>query len=350
MTKISKVSLDRLRFSGLHKSHIGAIKSCLDYWNVPHSVAWVYGITGNAFLSVVDERMTAPNRGEPEPRLFEAARHLGLSIEGFYTIAADDDSFRRLQAEAWDGARNALRRGLPVFAKQLDLGDETSMVYAFDDTGYYTHSWHGGTGHEGADDVIPWMMLGRSYCPCAACAADRSNERHRSDRREPGGFISLHWADKAEPSDDASAIRAALELASEFSRDEAYEWDGQTFYGGIRALDRWIEAVRGGTIECFFMGYYVDLFHESRHYAQRFLREAGDRLGGSIAERLDAAAEHYGRIAESFRTLNGMFPWMQPREPLLDPDRREQASELLVRIRELEIEGRPLLERIRSLL
>lgn len=195
-------SLEHYRFSGFNKSHIGALKSCLDYLNIPCSSAWVYGMTGNAFITVVDEQVSAPNIGEPEEEFFKLARHVGLDIRGFNTFA-DKTEFGRLQREAWDAARSALDRGLPVFAKELDLGNETSLIYAYDDEGYYTHSWHAGDGHEGFDDVIPWTELGRNFCPCAACQARTrngewaSNAVYTGDSAE-GGFISLHWASPVE--------------------------------------------------------------------------------------------------------------------------------------------------------
>lgn len=193
---MSKAILESYRFSGFHKSYIGALKSCADYLKVHCSSAWIYGMTGSAFITVVDKDLAAPNIGEPEQEIFDLAAHLGLQIRGFHTFA-DQVDFPRLQREAWDAARSALNEGLPVFAKELDLGNETSLIYAYDDAGYYTHSWHGGDGHEGADDVIPWSKLGRNYCPCTQCKAKSNNEEWANDavyrgKPEDGGFISLH--------------------------------------------------------------------------------------------------------------------------------------------------------------
>ncbi|WP_274364135.1 hypothetical protein [Paenibacillus thermotolerans] len=350
---MKQAALERYRFSGFHRSHIGAVKSCLDYFDIRCSAAWVYGMTGSAFITVVDEALSAPNIGEPEEEMFALARHLGVDIKGWHTFA-DAGSFARLQREAWDTARFALDKGLPVFAKELDLGNETSVIYAYDDAGYFTYSWHGGNGHEGADDVIPWTMLGRNYCPCAPCLERRHTGEwpkesvYQGDLKD-GGFISLHYASRIEPpSDEEAAVRETLRFASAFFKKPAYQWGSRTFYSGAAAYDKWIEAVRNNTMEGFFMGYYADLGNEARRYAYQFLKEASERFAGGFADGLAQAAGHYKQVSDAFRTLNDLFPWSQPRAPIEDPDRRMQAIELLERMKELEQEGCHQLERLGS--
>lgn len=206
------------------------------------SAAWVYGMTGNAFMTLIDQDVSAPNIGEPEEQMFELARNMGLHIEGFHTFA-DQAAFPELQRQAWDAARSALDKGWPVFAKELDLGNETSVIYAYDEEGYYTHSWHAGHGHEGFDDVIPWTKLGRNYCPCVSCKDKaRSDAVYSSDSQEEGGFISLHWASSVTPSDECTALLAALSFALDFAQPGIYEWGGRTLYRGPAAYDRWIES------------------------------------------------------------------------------------------------------------
>lgn len=299
---------------------------------------------------VVDEALSAPNIGEPEEEMFSLARHLGLDIKGCHTFA-DAESFARLQRDAWDTARSALDNGQPVFAKELDLGNETSVIYAYDDEGYYTYSWHGGSGHEGSDDVIPWTKLGRNYCPCVSCRSRQgtgewSKEAVYQGDLSNGGFISLHYAARIEPSDEKAAVQDVLRFASAFFRKPTYKWGSRTFYSGISAYDKWMDALLSNTIEAFYMGYFADLGNEARRYAYLFLKEASERLSGELAEGLERAAAHYKRISDAFRQLNDLFPWCQPREPIEDPDRRMQAIELLEQIKELEREGIRHLERL----
>ncbi|WP_309119321.1 hypothetical protein [Paenibacillus sp.] len=351
---MKRSTLEGYRFAGMHRSCVGAVKSCLGYYGSSETAAWIYGVTGGAFLIIVDEALSAPLIGEPEGSMYALSKHLGLDIQGICATAADGSAFEALQREAWGMARNALDRGVPAFAKELDLGNETSLIYSYDETGYYTHSWHSGPGlHEGADGVVPWTMLGRSYCPCAACRreADSGGERKRVFRGLPenGGFVSLHVAEEGDRSDDRTALAAALRFATEWSSRSAYEWGGRTFYSGGAAYDRWIGAVRSGSIEAFYMGYFVDIMHESRRYAQQFLAEAAERLEGddAMAKRLAVAAEHYKKVSGLYRTLEQMFPWMQPHAPIADAERRQHAIELLERIKRLDEEGWAMLEEMR---
>jgi hypothetical protein len=346
--------LEPYRFSGYHKSHIGALKSCLEYLDIPCSAAWVFGMTGAAFMTIVDDNLSAPNIGEPEEDMFQLARHIGLEIRGFHTFA-NKAEFDRLQREAWDTARFALDQGLPVFAKELDLGNETSLVYAYSDEGYYTHSWHAGNGHEGFDDVILWTELGRNYCPCISCKARKlnnvwSNEGVYIGDPLEGGFISLHWASSILPSDDHIALQAALTYVLQFSRLETYEWGGRKFHIGTAAYNRWIEALQKDTILGFYMGYFAEICHESRHYAYLFLKEASLRFDGALSEAIFTAADHYKFTKEAFLSLSNLFPWSQPHTPIEDPDRRREAVELITQIKHLEIEGSNKLEKLLDLL
>lgn len=351
---MNKIVLEGYRFTGFHKSHIGAIKSCIDYFNLPYSAAWIFGMTGSAFMIIVDEHLSVPNMGEPETAMFNLARHVGLDIRGFHDFESQA-SFNSKQREAWDGARAAIDQGLPVFAKELDLGNETSLVYAYDDQGYYTHSWHAGHGHEGFDDVIPWTELGRNYCPCASCRAEAANYVRKSDsifndHPKEGGFISLHIASSIKPSDDLTALRSALMLALEFFQREAFEWGGRTFYCGLTAYDKWMAALRNDTILGFYMGYFVDILHESRRYATQFLIEASEKFEGSLSIELKSTAEHYQLMEEAYRFLNDLFPWSQPHAPIEDPDRRQEAIETLNRIRQLESDAHQKLYRLVELI
>ncbi|MCR2805765.1 hypothetical protein [Paenibacillus soyae] len=350
---MTKTALEGYRFAGMHRSCVGAVKSCLQYYGTDDSSAWVYGITGGAFLMIVDEELSAPLVGDPEESMFALSQHLGLNIRGTNEAADSGPALEALQLEAWELARTALDRGVPAFAKELDLGNETSLIYGYDETGYYTHSWHSGPGlHEGADGVVPWTMLGRSYCPCAACRARAENgEKRKHVYRglpEDGGFVSLHVAEQRERPDDRTAMAAALRFAAEWSRKGVYTWGGRTFYSGSAAYDRWLTAVRDGSIEAFYMGYFIDIMHESRRYAAQFLTEAAERLAedAALARRLTAAAEHYKQVSGLYRTLEQMFPWMQPHEPIADAERRQQAIERLERIKPLDEEGWAMLEEI----
>ncbi|PYI52607.1 flagellar protein FliT [Paenibacillus flagellatus] len=340
-------SLSRqIRFSGMHASSIGAIVSALNYYGTDVSPAWVFGMTGHAFLTVVDERLSDPNVGLPEETMFKLSGHLGANVEGFDAIAAGG-TFETMQREAWEKARTAIDKGYPVFAKELDLGNETSLVYGYTDNGYRTFSWHSGNGHEGADDDIPWTMLGRNYCPCRMCRGrppGPSTDIYLGGPKD-GGLISLHWVTLKGEADGWTALREAVRFAAAFGKTGPYRYGHGTFYAGPRAYDRWIEAVRDGTITCLHMGYFAGIWHESRHYAVDFLREAQDRFV-PLAGLLGEMAIVYESIRDDYRRLVEAFPWRQPEDPIGAHPERQQAIDLLTRIRDSELEASRLLDRL----
>ncbi|SFT27314.1 hypothetical protein [Paenibacillus sp. BC26] len=340
-------TLDNYHFTGSHASHIGAIQSSLAYYDIETSASSVFGLTAHAFLMVVDSGMSNPNVGLPEETCFQLASNLGVRIDGVSRIVTGDE-LPALQVEAWNRIRDALDNGQPAFAKELDLGNETSIIYAYGETGYYKYSWHAGDGHEGHEDEIPWTMLGRNYCPCREC-------RHRPLKpstdlylgmHTDGAFLSYHWASRTnEEKGTRKAFREALDFALQFNSQKKYTWGKGTFFTGTDAYDVWIDSVRTASIHGFYMGYFVDVWQESRHHAAQFLQEMQLAIPELQAE-LGEAAATYAAISAAYRRLNDLFPWMQPREPIADPFRRKDAINLLTEVKELEKIAHGQLERI----
>lgn len=329
--------LENYQFGGCHASHIGAIKSVLDFLGIHESTAWIFGMTGHAFMLVLDEHVNKPNSGTPEPELFELAQNLGLQIEGLHAYAPAAD-VQRLQEEAWAQARIAIRQGYPVFSKNIDIENETSIIYACDNAGYYTHSWHAGFGADGCDDVIPWNRLGMCECPCMECRTSRDAAPGRNPDQDAPILISLHWAKKMPPQAPAVSLRQALTFALSMNEQGQYEQNNMRYYSGLSAYDHWIAKLEKGAIEAYCMGYYGEVWHESKRYAHQFLIECQARIPETAiaAESLQEAIHYYKEISKKFKKVSDMFPWMQPRERIQDRERRMAAVMLLKEIRRLE--------------
>ncbi|SHE15086.1 Uncharacterised protein [Chlamydia abortus] len=99
----------------------------------------------------------------------------------------------------------AINSKQPVFAKNIDIGNQTSIIYAYDEIGYFTHSWH--TGYAHSEDVIPWNLLGLSLCPCINCVNSRKTSEYTNST---GGLISLHWANPIQAVDETKRNLFAL--------------------------------------------------------------------------------------------------------------------------------------------
>ncbi|MBO7744394.1 hypothetical protein I8J29_09325 [Paenibacillus sp. MWE-103] len=82
-----KVQLENYKFSGIDASLVGAIKSIADYYQIPLTTSWIFGMTGLAFLHVLDEDLVEPNGGPPEPEVLNLVRNIGLEIDGLHVYA-----------------------------------------------------------------------------------------------------------------------------------------------------------------------------------------------------------------------------------------------------------------------
>ncbi|REE83895.1 hypothetical protein A8990_11674 [Paenibacillus taihuensis] len=305
------VKLDNYRFSGLDSSLVGAIKSVTDYYGLPLTASWIYGMTGLAFLFVLDENMTEPNGGPPVPKVLRLARNIGVDIEGFH-VYADGEEFTRLQQEAWDKAREAIAAGQPVFAKNIDIRNQFSVVYGYDDNGYYRYNWH--TGYELSEDVIPWNLLGLSRCTCIHCVNNR--ERAEAGGDITGGLVSLHCGRAVEAEDDHASFKQALEFVIAINEQGTYqcEWSGKTYLVGERAYERWLEGLADGSLSQYFFSLFIEILNESRSHAVQFLTEVRERLAESNQALIDELTRTYNEISAKFSILRDTYPYTEPPE------------------------------------
>jgi hypothetical protein len=333
------VKLGHYSFAGLDASQLGAIKSAADFYGISLSPSKIYGLTGLAFLHILDENMVQPNAGPPEPEIFRLARNLGVEIMGIHEYA-EGEAFSDLQAEAWENAKQAINSNKPVFAKNLDIENQTSVIIAYDDVGYYTHSWH--TGYEHCDDVIPWTILGLSRCPCIHCVKQRESSEPTHDN---SGLISIHWAEPIPGNDEVTAFKEALEYVIRLNATGTYTWSGQKYFVGSRAYELWIDGLERNRIQKFHFSLIIEVLNEARYHAIVFLGEIKDRFTGQAKQSIEEAIHMYGEVSARFSVLKNRFPYEQPRELLSDMERAEIIA-ILKEINELEKSALTLLTRL----
>ncbi|RAV23219.1 hypothetical protein [Paenibacillus contaminans] len=328
MRSANTIRLDHYKFSGLDASLLGAIKSVTDYYQIPLTTSSIYGITGLAFLHILDEDLMEPNGGPPEPEIFKLARNIGVNIEGIHAYA-EGDYFKSLQAEAWEKAKQAINAKQPVFAKNIDIGNQTSVINAYDDIGYYTDSWH--TGYEHSEDVIPWDLLGLSLCPCINCV----NSRKAAEYANPtGGHISLHWAYPIQAAEDLSVIRDALEFVIRLNEEGTYTWMGKMYFVGQSAYERWLRALANDDIHNYYFSLFVEILNESRNHAVRFLTELKSKPL-EINERLiDEGIQIYSEISSKYKALRDMYPYEEP--PVREIKEKERCVAIVSELMTLE--------------
>lgn len=325
------VKLENYKFSGLDASLVGAIKSVIDYYQIPLTASWIYGMTGLAFLHVLDESMVEPNGGPPEPEVFRLVRNIGLDIKGFH-VNAEGDDFTRLQAEAWDKAKQAINASQPVFAKNIDIGNQSSVIYAYDDIGYYTYTWH--TGYENSEDVIPWNLLGLCQCPCISCVNDRKSEAVKA---HSGGLISLNWANPIQAADDRTSFKEALEFVIRLNEKGAYQWSGKTYLVGSQAYERWLMALESNKLNKYFFSLFIEILYEARSHAITFLSEIKIKLKNMNLRLMDELVHTYSEIAFKYKILKDTYPYSEPRE--FELKQSDQCMVILREIMGLEMEA-----------
>jgi hypothetical protein len=338
---INKLELSNYYFSGLEASQIGALKSVADYYHIPVSSSWIYGMTGMAFLIVHDQSFKKENAGPPDTDLFKLAHNVGLSIEGVHTYA-ENGMFKELQRGLWNSAREAINKGYPVFAKNIDIENQTSVVYGYDTVGYYTYSWHSGNGHENADDVIPWGKLGQSLCPCGYC---KSNREIFNIVVETKGLISLHWAKRIPPANPLSALKDALKFVIGLNDQGVIRWHNEKYLIGRQAYIEWISALERNEINKFDFSLTLEPIADARSHAVLFLLEVKDSVYGLSSMLIDEVLEVYKKITEIYKALVHKFPYEQPREPISDDDRKE-SIESINKLMHFEEQAYEILKRI----
>jgi len=296
-------------------------------------------MTGLAFAHILDELAAEPNGGPPEQEVFRLARNIGVDVQGLHVLA-EGDQFHNLQKVAWENAQLAINNKQPVFAKNLDIENQTSVVYAYDETGYYTYSWH--SGYEGCDDVIPWQFLGRSHCPCIHCVHRRLSSQ--DSYSPPRGLISLHWAAPCEPIDERTSCKEALEFVIRLNEEGTYQWLGKTYWAGSEAYERWLNGIERNKVDQYFFSLFIEILYEARSHAVMFLTEIKERKWGINGKGIDAAIHTYGEIASGYKTLKELYPYREPRESEIE--HKEVCISVLTKVYRLEREALTLLKKI----
>ncbi|MCJ8007097.1 hypothetical protein ACFFF5_06285 [Lederbergia wuyishanensis] len=336
------VKLENYNFSGLDASLIGAIKSVINYYELPISTSWIYGMTGYAFLHVLDEGLVKPNAGPPEPEIFKLTRNIGVEINGFH-VYAEGEEFKNLQAEAWEKAKLAINSKQPVFAKNIDIQNQTSVVYAYDDIGYYTKSWH--TGYEHSEEVLPWKALGFALCPCINCVNSRNEAKFVNPT---GGLISLHWARLIEAVNEKTALKEALEFIIRLNEEGIYNWEGNKYFIGQKAYERWLTAMENNKINKYYFSLFVEILNEGRHHAVTFLTEIKEKIPSINEQLINEAISTYSEIASRYKILNSMYPYEEP--PVIEMENKEQCVAIVKELMSLEEKALNMLKKIHACL
>lgn len=304
-------------------SHMGCIKGCLDFLKIRASDAWVYGVTGHAFILNIHETVCPSG---PTAWNTEAIHRLGAGI-GYKAESVlsqrSEKGFAAAQKRAWEMACRAIDKDVPCYGWELAV-PEFYVINGYDDTGYL----YAGPLHEAGAGPKPWHELGSSDIGCLEVHA-------------------LHPADKLE---EPRAIAEALRFAVEFAAHPE-KWTADKYRGGPAGYDAWMNALEAGKADGFGMAYNAIAWEECREQAVAFLKEAQLQCAGDFRALFDDAVGHYRTVANELRKVSDLFPFLgvppeKRAEYVRDLKRCEKAVNALRTARDTEAEGLGVLEKI----
>ncbi|CAG7643728.1 hypothetical protein PAESOLCIP111_04539 [Paenibacillus solanacearum] len=391
---VSRSVLDRLRWKPMWVSHLGSMKGCLDYLNIPVTEAWLMGATGHAFLLNMDSRATAagPTAWNNE-RLMRLASNVGCVIHAVRGWESAPD-FHTRQQLAWDHTKRAIDQGLPCYGWELGL-PEYYVVCGYNEQGYYysgigTADYRAEVDRRHKADLMEGRMSAGLQAELAQFGIAVSTETEVRQRfgcfvftdvktgklhsvleaadgrllvhddydrsggckpwRELGvsrtGFMEMCWVEPGLTPDDAVTVKQALEFALD-AAEEGSPWIFPGFKSGLAGFDLWIHAVETRTADGLGLAYHAAVWSECRYFAAQFMREARERLPGPLSGLFDEGEALYAHVHHHLQCVAELFPFHQ-RQPshISDTDRLEAALRHLREAKQYEDRA---LETLRSI-
>jgi hypothetical protein len=313
-------TLENLDYSCKWVSELGCIKGCLDHLGIKASDAWVYGASGHAFIINMHDEMcpSGPTAWNSEGML-ELVENIGCKIEGMHSHKRAPD-FADAKTKAWEFTRQAIDSGYPCFGWELAI-PEYYVVYGYDDEHYLFK----GPAMNPETKPRHWQELGDAET----------------------GVLYMSQVKPAEAKDDAVVIKEALSFAVEHARDPK-KWTFPKYMTGLEAFDSWIKALGSEEASGFGAAYNAEVWHECRHLAVEFLKEAKERLAKPELDPLfDEATGHYEVVRKNLKEVAEVFPFLSfDPAHIKDASRREKAAAALKLARDAEAKGLEALEAI----
>ena len=305
---------DSLRWEPRWVTHLGCIKGCLNHLNRPVSDAWLYGVTGHAFVLNICGDLCPSGPTDWNTRMFrQLGINVGYVLEGVSGWKGNQD-LAQLQESAWEHVKNALEQDLPCYGWELDI-PEFFVIYGYDDSGYYIS----GPGCDDGKGPVPWQRLGTSEI----------------------GMVEVSSLRLTQPSDDRNAVRDALSYALEHGLKPDKYTDPRCF-GGLQGYDAWIRSVEKGLAAAFGHAFNTAVWAECRKFAVAFLREAQERLDdASLNPLFDKATALFETVSQNLDSVKQTYPF-DPElnmDPILLTERSQSAALALKRAKDAEAAG-----------
>lgn len=308
-----KGRIDRLEWVSRWLTSLGCLEGCTNYLGYSYPDGWVAGATGDAFAIRIHREICPAGIIAWKPPT-ELGLNIGVDRE---IILPQMDDVSEQQQIVWTATEEALRSGSPCIGFAMEQW-QSYLIYGYDDDGYYYRPVMEGDGY------FPKAKMGVEV-PCV-----------------------MTIVRKAEPADDLTTVRDALDFAVKYNaapEEVAPGFFGEPgeFQAGVEAYDFWAESLREGRADAHGNGYNAHTYAELRQLAVKFLEEASRRVKASG---FDEAITHYRTVADHLRTVADLFPMPAIPEHVKDKDRIARAVGALSAAKSAETLGLQALEQI----
>ena len=284
-------------------SWIGAVTTCLKALGIDCDRADVAGYSGYAFmLSVHDELCPSGPTVFPWGELTPGIHRLGRSTVTFHS----NECYNK--EKPTEEMLVAAKQGYEIASREIAEG-RPCVIW-----GAYMPEF---AAVEGVDDG---HYMVRSFKE--ACKEEQPPIKW-DDLDAPGGIYVLGFPGRTGFSKlhaDQYAIGHAVWMLKCPSVHHKYSM-------GIKAYDRWIDALKENKAHPFGNAYNAQCYSEGRHLAHKFLERLRDR--NEVAARpLGKAVEAYAEARDAMKVVAELFPF-PPGEQVKDEKTRKEAIEAL---------------------
>lgn len=295
---------------GAWSSFMGNTIACSNYLGYDYSSAWIYGVTGYAFLlnmhsTVCPSSPTAFDNGI----LKRNAMYLGLEFDTI-DFAKNDPELASRQLNALQRVETALAEGKPAFGWELGI-PEYYLIASTDSTGYFYFDFDGSLKH----------------CPYQKIATSEI------------GMAEFNLLSRAAVRPDAlSQVRNAISFTA-FLEENSSSLALPGYSMGNKGYDAWINALAQDKANKFGMAYNAHVWTEARLYAVMFLNEIPGKLGSDYNySALKKAAKQYKKAAAALTSVCALYPF-PPRDEVITPAQKNKSVKLLKQAQQAELKG-----------
>lgn len=302
-----KVLLPGIKYYPCTPALVGCIKSSLGYLGIHVSTGWISA--PYAFMLNINDEVSymGPENWSDNGCFDELIRNCGGVLKN-YKAYKTDHRIADKRVEAWDMIRNAIDKGLPCYAWEMDK-PLYYLIAGYDRTGYY-YIDHETMGIEGPK---PYQELGDTQW----------------------GILEIHILRPGSISDNLKIIKDIFEYAINIGNPE-FDRPNPGYTHGIQAYQTWWESIENGMADRYDIAYNASFWSQCKKMATLFLQE-GKLRTGLMEGQFNQAIECYENAAKALSRLSQLYPLHSEILPGLD--QRNEAIALLKTAQKNEMDG-----------